>query len=968
MLSAARGVLIFPISFFFLIAQEPPPTPADLPAADTGLPGRLSSGSSSQPQAFDKVITKDAKSKTGVFTVHEIKEKYYYEIPKTELNKEFLFTTQIARTTLGVGYGGQFVSERVVRWERHANKINLREVNYEVVADPKTPISLAVKAANNDTIVMSFPIAAFGKEPGKDKDKDKPKDKDKDSESADAQKDEDKDELPPDQPAKETPPAKESTPAKDAAAKPAGAKESAKKPARPEPKEYKETGREPSIVIEVTRLFTSDVVELSARQRLNASTMDASRSYIERISPYPENIEVESTHTYTRMAAPAAAVRTENPLNAGGMRPGSATVVLHHSMVKLPEHAMQPRVFDERVGYFTVRQMDYGRDEQRAPKRTYITRWRLEKKDPSAALSEPVKPIVYYIDAATPSKWVPYMKLGVESWQKAFEAAGFKNAIIAKPAPTPEEDPNFSPEDVRYSVIRWLPSTTENAVGPHISDPRTGEILNADIQFYHNVMNLQRDWYFLQVGPLDPRAQKLPLPDDLMGRLVEFVCAHEVGHTLGFQHNMKASSLYPQEKVRDKDWVKKMGHTPSIMDYSRFNYVAQPEDGIDVADLVPVVGPYDVWATRWGYSPIANSQTPDDEKSTLDEWAREQDTTPWFRFSTPGAAGSDPGELTEAVGDADALKSTALGVKNLQRVARMMLTATTTQKGDPYEDLSELYGRMLGQWTLEMNHVVALVGGLDSQQKNIGQEGVIFTPVPQARQAAAVAFLNDNAFATPKWAIDKEILRRIEPLGTISRVGNAQRSVMSNLLSSARFARLIEQDALDGSAAYKPADFLAAVRHGVWREIESPQAPIDAYRRQLQRNYLDLVNSKINGSAVTLPAGLPAGISVAIFASSGDEKPFYRAELRALNTSITAALARTTDRTTRVHLEGARDQIARILDPKFNPTQGSGAGEIRIFGDQWSGQPLPASSGDLNAPWQQIEDCWPDYEIRPGSR
>ncbi|MGA2736965.1 MAG: zinc-dependent metalloprotease [Bryobacteraceae bacterium] len=944
MTAAARSVLAFPIAFFLLTAQDPPPTPSEPPAgAETGAMPRLPMGSSSQqPQAYDKVITKDAKSKTGVFTVHEIKDKYYYEIPKSELNREFLFVTQIARTTLGVGYGGQFVSERVVRWERHADKINLREVNYEVVADPKTPISLAVQAANNDSIVMSFPIAAFGKEPGTDKDKDK----DKEKESTEA---------------KDEPPSEK--PAKDAAAKPAAGKPA--KPAKPEIKEYKETGHEPSIIIEVTRLFTSDVFELSARQRLNASTMDATRSYIERISPYPENIEVESTHTYTRMATPAGAARTENPITVGGMRPGSATVVLHHSMVKLPEHPMTPRLFDERVGYFSVRQMDYSRDEQRAPKRTYITRWRLEKKDPGAALSEPVKPIVYYIDAATPTKWVPYMIRGVESWQKAFEAAGFKNAIIAKPAPTADQDPNFSPEDVRYSVIRWLPSTIENAMGPHVSDPRTGEILNADIQFYHNVMNLQRDWYFLQVGPLDPRAQKLPLPDDLMGRLVEFVCAHEVGHTLGFQHNMKASSLYPQEKVRDKEWVKKMGHTPSIMDYSRFNYVAQPEDGIDVADLVPTVGPYDIWATRWGYQPIADAKAPDDEKSTLDEWAREQDKTPWYRFSTAGAAGSDPGELTEAVGDGDALKSTALGVKNLQRVAHMMLTATTTQKGDPYEDLSELYGRMLGQWTLEMNHVVALVGGLESQQKNIGQEGVVFTPVAKVRQAAAVAFLNDNAFATPQWAIDKEILRRIEPLGAINRVGSAQRSVLGNLLNSARFARLVEQDALDGSAAYKPVDFLAAVRHGIWREIETPQATIDAYRRQLQRNYLDLVNTKINGSAPTLPAGLPAGFPIAIFASSGDEKPFYRGELHALSASIAAAIARTTDRTTRVHLEGARDQIARILDPKFNPMQGSGAAEIRIFGDRWSGVSLSSPDGDPNAPWQQVEDCWPDYEMRP---
>jgi len=301
---------------------------------------------------------------------------------------------------------------------------------------------------------------------------------------------------------------------------------------------------------------------------------------------------------------------------------------------------MTPRLADERVGYFSVTKMDYSREEQRAPRVRYISRWRLEKKDPDATLSEPVRPIVYYIDAATPAKWIPWLKRGVESWQKAFEAAGFKNAILAKDAPTPEQDPDFSPEDVRYSVIRWLPSIVENATGPHIADPRTGEILNADIQFYHNIMNLLSDWYFLQVGPLDPRAQKLPLPEDLMGRLLQFVVAHEVGHTLGFQHNMKASSTYPQEKVRDREWVKKMGFAPSIMDYARFDYVAQPEDRIDVEDLVPGIAPYDVWATVWGYKPIPGARTPDEEKPTLDRWAREQDKTPWYRFSTAGSAGS----------------------------------------------------------------------------------------------------------------------------------------------------------------------------------------------------------------------------------------------------------------------------------------------------------------------------------------
>jgi hypothetical protein len=846
-------------------AQDPTPEPG--PA---GPGGAQRPGATQDPQPYDRVITKDAKSKKGIFTVHQIRDRYYYEIPKEELGKDFLWVTQIASTTLGVGHGGQALGRRVVRWERNENKINLRNVNYGMVADPKNPIAEAVRNANNDTIVMTFNVAAWG------------------------------------------------------------------------PNE--------SAVIEVTRLFNTDVFEFSARQRLNANAFDASRSYIERISPFPTNIEARSSMTYTRQAPPAGAGGGQQQ-QQGGMPPGSATVILHHSMVKLPENPMMPRLFDERVGYFSVSTMDYSRPEHKATQRTFITRWRLEKKDPNAAVSEPVKPIVYYIDRATPAWLVPYTKRGVEKWQKAFEAAGFRNAIIAKMQPSKAEDPEFDPEDARYSVIRWLPSTVENASGPHINDPRTGEILETDIQMHHNIMNLQRSWYFLQAGALDPRVHKLPMPQDLMGTLVEYVVAHEVGHTLGFQHNMKASSMYPQEKVRDREWVKQNGHVATLMDYSRFNYVAQPEDNIDVADLVPGIGPYDVFATMWGYKPIANVSDPDAEGPTLDEWARQQDTTPWFRFSTDGSAGSDPGELTEAVGDADAVKSTALGMKNLQRISKLLVPATTTQKGQPYDDLSELYGRMLGQWTLEMNHVAAIVGGFNTQQKHIGQNGVRFNLIPKARQTEAVKFLNENAFATPTWVIDKEILRRIEPIGALNRVRNAQNSVLNNLLSSARFARLVEQQTLDGAAAYDPAEFLADVRGGVWSELAAPRVTIDAYRRNLQRAYLDIVNNKLNAPAQAAPQGLPQGFA-AMFVTSGDERAFYRAELRSLNASLAAAAARATDRATRAHIEASRDQIAKILNPNF------------------AGTASPTSATNRQA-MELIElylnptTCWPDYKIDP---
>jgi len=445
-------------------------------------------------------------------------------------------------------------------------------------------------------------------------------------------------------------------------------------------------------------------------------------------------------------------------------------------------------------------------------------------------------------------------------------------------------------------------------------------------------MNLARNWYFLQVGPLDPRAKKLPLPDDLMGRLVEYVIAHEVGHTLGFQHNMKASATYPAEKVRDPQWLKTMGHTPTLMDYSRFNYVVQPEDNIPVEDLIPKIGPYDKWATMWGYKPIPGANTPEDEKKTLDDWAKGQDSKPYLRFSTAAARGSDPGENTEAVGDADAIASTTLGIKNLKRVADMLLPATT-QTGEPYDDLQELYNGMLGQWRLELNHVTGIVGGFNSQQKHGGQDGVRFVIVPKEKQAAAVRFLNENAFATPSWAVKPEILRRIEPSGAISRVNVTQELILNSLLSNARFDRLVEQEALDGAAAYKPAEFMSDVRRGIWSELEGGPVRIDVYRRNLQNSYIELLSNKLNvRPSVT-----------------DDYRSLIKMELRDLSTAIAAAMPRAADRQTRAHLADARDQIAKALDPKFAAPASA----------------LPQFPFGFNDEFDLNTSCWPDYSIKP---
>ncbi|MCU1340085.1 MAG: hypothetical protein JWO19_5666 [Bryobacterales bacterium] len=863
-----RLIIISGLCFATLVKaqDEPAPAPTPAPQEETpatapggrGGPAASRGGAANEPRPYDRVITKDAKSSSGVFKVHLVHDRgtdrYYYEIPPSEMGKDFLFVTQIAKNTLGAGYGGQTVGEMVGRWERRENRILLREMSYDLVANPGEPIAKAVQAANNPSIVMAFNIEAFG--PG------------------------------------------------DAA------------------------------VIEVTRLFLSDVPEMSVRARLRARGMDSSRSFVEHVSAFPQNIEAEATHTYTSAPPDQQVGGRGGPgpdgAGRGGMRSSSGTVLVHFSMVKLPEKPMMPRLADARVGYFTTSTMDFSRPEHRAERREFVARWRLEKKDPNAAVSEPVKPIVYYLDPATPKKWIPYLKKGIESWQPAFESAGFKHAIIAKEAPTPEEDPTWSPEDVRNSVVRWLPSTTENASGPHISDPRTGEILNADIQFYHNVQQLVEDWYFVQVGPLDPRATKLPLPDDLMGDLLGFVVAHEVGHTLGLQHNMKASSMYPVEKLRDPEWLKTMSHTPSIMDYSRFNYVVQPEDKIDPKLLIPGVGPYDKWAIHWAYAPINDANISDDENKTLDTWAREQEKTPWLRFTTDRSQGADSGENTEAVGDADAVYSTALGLKNIQRVMENLLVATT-HDGQDWDDLRTVYGRVVGQWANELGHVTQIVGAFDSFEKHGGQEGVRFTLVPKARQVAAVKFLNENAFATPTMLLRPEVLRRIEPSGALTRIRTAQLQVLNSLLTTPRFDRLVEQEAIDGAAAYRPSEFLADLRKGIFGEMYGTSVKIDAYRRNLQRAYLDLISTRLNGAQRV----------------NDDQRPMFRGELKTIAADAGAALARTTDRDTRLHLEDVRDQIAKILDPKYqqaNPT------------------PLPL----IVSPASDRDDtyCWTDYAIR----
>ncbi len=664
-------------------------------------------------------------------------------------------------------------------------------------------------------------------------------------------------------------------------------------------------------VIDATPLFSKDVKAIGfpqfRRRQYKVTRMDKDRSYIDRISSYPKNIEIRHVKTY---------LSNQPPSNRSL---GSISIELSNSMILLPEKPMKRRYFDQRVGWFARSQTDYGLDAQKSKSLTYLDRWRLEVKDEDiekfkrGELVEPKKPIVYYIDRATPKVWRKYIKQGIEDWQVAFEAAGFKNAILAKEPPSKEEDPEWSPEDVRYSVVRYLASPIPNANGPHVSDPRSGEILESDINWYHNVMTLLHNWYFIQTAAINPEARTNKFKDEIMGRLIRFVSAHEVGHTIGLPHNMGSSVAYPVDSLRSATFTKKFGTAPSIMDYARFNYVAQPEDK-GVA-MMPNIGPYDKYAINWGYRPILD-KTAKNEKPILNRWITDKAGDPVYRFGHQQVVNIiDPSSQTEDLGD-DAIKASTYGIKNLKRILPR-LEEWTTEEGETYEELNTMYGQLLGQFNRYMGHVSSNIGGVYEHYKAVGQNGAVYTPVAKAHQKNALRFINTELFTTPNWLLDKNIANKTQFSGTGERLRSLQVRTLNRILKPGRMVRLVENETSNGAKAYTLLEMMNDLRRGVWKELYSANKSVDAYKRNLQRAYLDRMDfllNKAKNQRATNNGGYfkQTGVNV----SQSDIKPVVRGELKRLKRDIQRNIASVRNTITRYHFQDAVDRINDILDPK----------------------------------------------------
>jgi hypothetical protein len=806
-----KNILLFALLFVFML-------PTNTNGQKRKAKGKRERKTATKPEkskvlSYADFVKKDSKTDDGLFKVHENKDNFLYEIPKSYLGKEMLLVTRIKElpADLGGGYvnAGSKINTQVIVWEAYKDKILLKVKSYNAIANDSLPIYKSVKANNLEPIIYAFEVQA------------------QDIDST-------------------------------------------------------------AILVDVTKLFSTDVKAITGlpayfRKTYKVKKLDTSRSFIHSIKSYPENIEVVQDFTFEADAPPSN--KSTNTI----------TMRINQSMILLPKNQMMSRVYDKRVGYFSIGNVDYNSEALKADSKRYIKRWRLEPIDEAAynrgELVAPKKPIVYYLDPATPIKLRKYIKQGVDDWQKVFETAGFKNAIMAKMPPTKEEDPEFSMEDIRYSSIRYVASTTRNATGPSVSDPRSGEILESDIIWYHNHLRSYRNRYLLETGAANPSARTLNTSDEEIGDMMRMVIAHEVGHALGLPHNMAASFAYPTDSLRSGSFTQKNGIAATIMDYARYNYVAQPGD--ENIRFIRQLGPYDHYAINWGYRKIAGISKPEEEVKTLNTWIEDKADNPIYRF---GGQRFDPSAQTEGIGN-DQVKSSTYGVKNLKIVAKNLPNWTSDQTNN-YEDLSELYGELLSVWGRYVGHVAGNIGGVYEFNKKPSQTGNVYIAVSKAKQKESLNWLHTNVFETQNWLLDKNILNKIDEAGYSDIMQKYQNRFLNTLLNAKTLKRMIDATIIQDDN-YTAVAMIGDLSSGLFSETKTTKN-IGLHRRNLQKSFIQTMANLMEEASV----------------KNTDISSIVRGELTSLKQQLNSASKRALNKITTYHYKDAVVMIDTILDPK----------------------------------------------------